>query len=207
MPKILGRTTSINVRKVLWLCAELGLTVEQEQWGIGFRSTDDAGFRALNPNALVPVLIDGDFVLWESNTICRYLAAAHGREDLHPAAPSARAMVDQWLDWQMGELNRAWSYAFMALVRCSPAHRDPAAVAASVAAWNRQMTILEAQLRRTGAYAAGPTFTLADIALGLSTHRWRTTPMARMALPAVAAYLERLGERPGFRLYATSDLP
>ena len=207
MLKILGRSSSINVRKVLWLCAELGLEFEQELWGSGFRSTDDPGFRALNPNALVPVLIDGDFVLWESNAICRYLAAAQGRDDLLPADPRARAPVDQWLDWQMGELNKSWSYAFMSLVRHSPAHGDPAAVEASVAAWNRQMAILDAQLGRTGAYATGTTFTLADIGLGLSTHRWFMTPMARPALPAVDAYYARLSERAGFRLHGRNGVP
>ena len=201
MLKILGRSSSINVRKVLWLCAELGLAFEQEPWGTGFRPTDDPGFRALNPNALVPVLIEGDFVLWESNAICRYLAAVHGRDDLLPADPRARAPVDQWLDWQMGELNKSWSYAFMSLVRQSPTHGDPAAVEASIAGWNRHMAILDAQLGRTGAYATGSTFTLADIALGLSTHRWLMTPMARPALPAVEAFHARLGERAGFRLH------
>src|ERR1700755_530600 len=74
MLQILGKTSSINVRKVLWTCAELGLSFEQEDWGSGFRATDTAEFRALNPNAMVPVIRDGDFVLWESNSIIRYLA-------------------------------------------------------------------------------------------------------------------------------------
>ena len=72
--KILGRTSSINVRKVLWTCQELDLSYEREDWGIGFASTHDPAFLALNPNAQVPVIIDENGVLWESNTICRYLA-------------------------------------------------------------------------------------------------------------------------------------
>ncbi|MEG1116955.1 MAG: glutathione S-transferase N-terminal domain-containing protein, partial [Janthinobacterium sp.] len=75
MLKILGKAASINVRKVLWTCEELDLPYEREDWGSGFRSTDDPAFLALNPNAMVPVLVDGDLVLWESNTICRYLCA------------------------------------------------------------------------------------------------------------------------------------
>ncbi|HBK46617.1 MAG TPA: glutathione S-transferase, partial [Xanthomonadaceae bacterium] len=127
--------------------------------------------RALNPNALVPVLRDGGFVLWESNTICRYLAARERRGDLLPAEPRHRARVEQWMDWQATELNGAWRYAFMATVRRSPAHADPAAIAASVAAWNAAMAILDAQLARAGAWVLGDTFTLADIVLGLSVQR------------------------------------
>ena len=119
MLKILGRASSINVRKVLWTCAEIGLPFEREDWGIGFQPTSDAAFTALNPNALVPVVRDGDFVLWESNTICRWLAAEHRRDDLLPSAPRDRALVERWMDWQATELNSAWRYAFYALVRQS----------------------------------------------------------------------------------------
>jgi glutathione S-transferase len=207
MIKLLGRSSSINVRKVLWLCAELDLPLEQEHWGAGFRDPREPSFLALNPNALVPVLVDGDVVLWESNTICRYLAASRSRPDLLPEGAAARAHVEQWMDWQVAELNRAWSYAFMARVRQSPAHADPGAIDASAAAWNRHMAILDAQLARTGAYACGATFTLADIVLGLSTHRWFATPIERPTLPAVAAYYERLSEREGFRLHGRNGVP
>ena len=90
------------------------------------------------------------------------------------------------------ELNTSWRYAFMGLVRKSPAFTDRAAIEASVASWNRHMALLDAQLQRTGSYAAGPSFTLADIVLGLATHRWFATPMQRPDLPAVEAYYERL---------------
>jgi glutathione S-transferase len=199
MLKILGRASSINVRKVLWTCAEIGLPFEREDWGIGFKPTSDAAFTALNPNALVPVVRDGDFVLWESNTICRWLAAEHAREDLLPSSPRERALVERWMDWQATELNSAWRYAFYALVRQSPQHQDSAQIEASVQQWNRTMGLLDAQLQSTGAYAAGQHFTLADVVLGISTHRWLATPIERPALPHVAAYHERLSERPGFQ--------
>jgi glutathione S-transferase len=205
--KVLGRASSINVRKVLWTAAEAGLDVEREDWGIGFRSTREQEFLALNPNALVPVLIDDDFVLWESNTICRYLAAKSGRTDLLPIAPRARAEVERWMDWQAGELNNAWRYAFMALVRKSAAHTDAAAIAASAADWNRHMTLLDAQLRRTGAHVAGTDFTLADIVLGVSTQRWLATPIERPALPAVQAWFERVSQRPAYRAQGIGTHP
>ncbi|HET9820798.1 MAG TPA: glutathione S-transferase [Burkholderiaceae bacterium] len=198
MLKVLGRESSINVRKVLWTCAEIGLPFEREDWGAGFRPTADPAFRALNPNALVPVLVDGDFVLWESNTICRYLAAEAGRGDLLPEAPRERADVERWMDWQATELNGAWRYAFLGLVRQSPAHQDAAALAASVQAWNRLMALLDAHLEAAGPYVAGATFTLADIVLGLSVARWQATPIERPALSAVAAYAQRLRQRPAF---------
>ncbi len=205
--QVLGRPDSINVRKVLWLCEELGRPYQLELWGAGHRATTDPAFLALNPNGLVPVIRDGDLVLWESNTICRYLAGAAGRGDLLPQAPAARARVEQWMDWQAGELNNAWRGAFLGLVRRSPAHADPALIAASAAAWNRHMAMLDAQLSATGGWAAGSGFTLADIGLGLATHRWFSTPIERPALPAVEAYHARLRERAGFRLHGDNGMP
>ena len=207
MLEVLGRTSSINVRKVLWTCDELALPFGREDWGLGFRSTQAPEFLARNPNGMVPVIVDEGFVLWESNTICRYLAARHGRADLLPLDAQGRARVEQWMDWQAGELNGAWRYAFMALVRQSSAHRDAAAIEASRDSWNRLMQLLEAQLVRTGAYAAGAAFTLADIVLGLAVHRWLMTPIVRPQLPAVAAYVERLRQRPAFHRYASKDNP
>jgi glutathione S-transferase len=207
MLRILGKSASINVRKVLWLCAELDLPFEQEQWGTGFRSTETPEFLSLNPNAMVPVIRDGDFVLWESNTICRYLAAKYMRTDLLPVSPEERARVEQWMDWQATELNNSWRYAFMALVRKSPTYTDTEAIESSVTGWNRHMGILDAQLSRTGAFVAGNTFTVADIVLGLSVNRWFMTPMRRPHLNAVEAYYERLSQRPGYRLYGRNGNP
>ena len=207
MLQILGRSTSINVRKVLWLCTEIDLPYEQQMWGSGFQSTQAPEFLALNPNALVPVIRDGTFVLWESNTICRYLASKHRRTDLLPDEPAPRARVEQWMDWMVTELNTAWRHAFMGLVRKSAAFADPAGIENSIASWNRHMALLDAQLQRSGAYAVGPSFTLADIVLGLATHRWFSTPMQRPALPAVQAYYERLTEREGFRLHGRNGEP
>jgi len=203
--KLLGRLTSINVRKVLWTAAQLDLPLDREDWGAGFRSPQEAGYLALNPNGLIPVLIDGDFTLWESNAICRYLAGKAGATDLLPTEPQARAKVEQWMDWQAGELNNAWRVAFMALVRGQPA--TPEAIELSVASWNRHMGLLDAQLARTGACVCGDTFTLADIVLGLAAQRWKNAPITRVALPAVDAWLQRLAGRPGFADYVGNGMP
>ncbi|WP_458762690.1 glutathione S-transferase family protein [Cupriavidus basilensis] len=200
MLKILGKASSINVRKVLWCCDELGLPFVREDWGSGYRATDTAEFLALNPNAMVPVLDDDGFVLWESNTIIRYLASQYGNGDgaIYPAAARERARVDQWMDWQATELNNAWRYAFMALVRQSLLHRDEREIAASIANWSRHIGILERRLAVTGGYVAGERFTLADIPIGLSVNRWYATPLPHPDYPAVADYFKRLGAREGF---------
>jgi glutathione S-transferase len=207
--RLLGKTSSINVRKVLWTCAEIGLEVDREDWGSGFRPTDDPAFLALNPNAMVPVIVDDGFVLWESNSICRYLATKHGRDDLLPTTARARAQVEQWMDWQAGELNNAWRYAFMALVRQSPAHRDASAVATSVALWNRHVEMLDRHLAASGPFVAGERFTLADVVLGVSVNRWLGTPLPhRPEVPAVSRWFETtLADRPGFAAHCRNGTP
>jgi glutathione S-transferase len=95
----------------------------------------------------------------------------------------------------------------MALVRRSPAHADPQAIAASVREWSRQMALLEQTLAQTGAFVTGERFTLADIPVGLSVQRWVMTPFDKPALPAVADYLARLSERPGFRRHGATGMP
>lgn len=199
--KILGRVSSLNVRKVLWTCAELGLEPEREDWGTGFRAVTEPGFVALNPNAQIPVLVDGDFVLWESNTIIRYLCNGYGGDRLYPAEAKARACVDQWIDWQASELNPSWVYAFQAIVRNSPLHADAALVERSLRQWTQMMTILDHQLEMTDGHVAGVDFSLADVPVGVSVARWFATPIRHKPLPAVDAYLERLKARPGFQAF------
>jgi glutathione S-transferase len=118
-----------------------------------------------------------------------------------------RARVDQWMDWQATDLNRSWSYAFLALVRQSPTHRAAEETAQSIAAWNRNMEILNGQLNATEAFVAGERFSLADIPIALSVNRWLETPFDHPALPAVSAYLERLFDRPGFAQYCRNGVP
>ncbi len=197
--RILGRTASINVRKVLWTCAELDLPFEHVE--------SDPQLLARNPNALVPVIQDGDFVMWESNAICRYLAARQPRATLLPDDPRQRGHVDQWMDWQATELNDAWRYAFLALVRRSSEHTDPAAIAASVANWNRHIGMLDEHFRQGGQFVTGEFFSLADVVLGLSVHRWFHSPIDRPQLDAVRGYYQRLSVRPAFRAHVSPDVP
>ena len=194
------------MRKVLWTCAELGLSLEREDWGGDTRSTSDPAFLAINPGGMVPVLVDGQLVLSQSNAICRYLAAREGRRDLLPVGAGERAVVEVWMDWQASELNNAWRVAFMGRVRKLPDFQDPQAQAASIDAWNAAMTLLDRHLDTSGAYVCGDTFTLADIVLALSTNRWECTPMDRPGLPALAAWMQRLSGRPGFAAHCRNGI-
>ncbi|HEF4762548.1 TPA: glutathione S-transferase [Pseudomonas putida] len=207
--KILGKASSINVRKVLWTCEELGLPYEREDWGSGFASTHSPEFLRFNPNAQVPVIIDENGALWESNTICRYLAGKHHHHynELLPTEPAARARVEQWMDWQAIELNASWVYAFMSLVRKDPEYQDPHRLEVGIRGWSQKMALLEHQLANTKAYVAGSRFTLADIVIGLSVNRWLMTPMERPDLPAVDDYFKRLAQHPGFLKHCCNGLP
>ncbi|MFT4077051.1 MAG: glutathione S-transferase [Asticcacaulis sp.] len=198
MLRILGRVSSLNVRKVLWTCDELGLAYEREDYGIGFAPVDTPSFLTLNPNAQVPVLIEDDFVLWESNAICRYLATG---SPLLPENRQSRAFVEQWMDWQATELNPAWRYAFLGLHWRYPDYQDSERIEASIRAWNDKMALLDVQLARTDAWVTGDTFTLADIVLGISANRWLRTPIPRPDLPAVSDWHSRLCQRKAFLTY------
>jgi glutathione S-transferase len=197
--RVLGRLSSINVRKVLWTCAELDMPFEHVE--------SDPALLAKNPNRLVPVIQDGDFVLWESNTICRYLAGRQPRSALLPHEPEARARVEQWMDWQATELNSAWRYGFYALVRKDPAYTDPQAIARSVESWNARMRLLDEHFARGGQFITGEHFTLADVVLGLSTHRWLASAIERPHLDAVHGYYQRQSVRPAYRAHAHPDVP
>lgn len=168
---ILGRMTSINVRKVCWTADLIGLSYRTEIWGLPDRDPREAEFLKLNPNAQVPVILDDGFVLWESGAIMRYLADKH-RSGLWPKDLKERALVDQWVTWQGTELNPPWMYAVHALLRKNPAYTDRARIEDSLARWTSAMRILEAQLRQTGRFVANDRLSLADIVLALSSHRW-----------------------------------
>lgn len=201
MLKVLGRVTSINVRKVLWALDELGLAYEREDWGMPLRDPKVPEFLALNPNGQVPVLVENEFVLWESNAILIYLALREGA--LLPDQLEQRALTLQWLGWQASELNPPWGYALNALIRKTPGYDDPARVADSMARWTAKMEILEAALG--GSIGSG--FTIADIALGLSVHRWMSMPVEKKELPNVADYYERLMSREAGARWMAPETP
>jgi len=198
MIQILGRANSINVRKVLWVCDELNISFERQEWGRGFQSTQEPKFLQLNPNATIPVLIDHDFVLWQSNSIIRYLANKYDGQAIYPLDAKRRAEIDQWIDWQGIELNNSWMYALMHLIRHSPEHQDLKLVEKSIQSWTKHMFILDQQLEKTGAYIAGENFSLADIVIGLSVQRWHLTPFNKPDYKNIKAYYDLLSQREAY---------
>ncbi len=203
MLRLWGRANSPNVQKVLWLLDELALPYERIDAGLQFGRVNDPDFRALNPNGKIPVLEDGSFVLWETNSILRYLAMQHGGEvgaALYPRSPAARASMDRWLDWQLSTLSPAERVMFWGLVRTQPADRDWAAIQASVAASAVCWRLIEVRLADGGPFVEGRAMTLADIVLGTLVHRWFAVEVeGRPDFPALRRWYEALHARPGFR--------
>ena len=186
---------------------DLGTLHESPSALVGISSLDAPDFRALAPFGLVPVIEDGGFVLSESNSILRYLANKHVRRDLLPDEPEARGRVEMWMDWQATEFNNSWRPAFLGLVRKRPEFQDEQVILRSMAEFNAMVGILDGQLERTCAYVAGEAFSLADIPIGLSVHRWRAMPLDKPNFAHVEAYYQRLCDRPAFARYGKSGGP
>jgi glutathione S-transferase len=198
MLKIWGRKNSVNVQKVMWGIGELGLAHERIDIGGAFGGNREPAYLALNPNGLVPTLQDGDFVLWEGNTILRYLAAHHGKGSLEPADPKARAHAGQWMDWQLSVLGPAIHDAFWGLIRTPPERRDHDAIAKSKAKTTAAIRMLDGQLAKT-AYVAGEAFSMGDIPVGLISYRFRALTPERPALPHFERWFAAISARPAFR--------
>ena len=205
MLKVYGRANSINVRKVLWMLGELGLEFEREDWGRGFRPTDDPVFRKVNPVGVVPVIDDGDFRLRESNAIVRYLAEKHGRADLYPKDLRTRATAEAFMDWASTDFANGMRPVFHGLVVKNPAYIDQVATGAKE--WAQQMAVLEQHLSTGGPYVMGSSFTIGDIPVGLVVNRWYSIKFDKPEFKAVSAYYDRLTERPPYRTCGRNGTP
>src|ERR1700724_3788694 len=127
--KIWGRTTSSNVQKVMWASGEMGLRYERIDVGGPFGKNKEPPYLAMNPNGLVPTLEEEDgFLLWESNSIIRHLAAKHNSATLEPVDLKPRALASQWMDWQLSVMGPAITPVFWGLVRTPPEQRDEKAI-------------------------------------------------------------------------------
>jgi len=198
MLKVWGRKNSANVQKVMWAIGELKLPHERIDIAGAFGKNREAPYLALNPNGLVPTLEDGDLVLWESNTIVRHLARAHGKGSLEPADPKARARASQWMDWQLSVLGPAIHETFWGLVRTAPEKRNLAAIETSKTRTTAAITILDAQLART-AYVAGDEFSMGDIPVGIFGYRFHALVKERPPLPHFERWFAAISARPAFR--------
>jgi glutathione S-transferase len=205
MLNIWGRISSINVRKVVWCAQELGLDFQRTEAGGRFGVVQTAQYLALNPNAMVPTIEDGEgearVTLWESNVIVRYLSARYSAGELYPEPLAARFDAERWMDWQQTTLNPVSGGAFRQWVRTPPAERQPEAIAYSVHATEPLFALLDAHLA-TRAYMLGERFTMADIPLGCEAHRWFGLPpteYTRPSWPHVERWFAALQNRVGAR--------
>jgi len=202
MITVYGRATSSNVQAVMWGIGELGRVHERLDYGHAFGGLDSPEFRALTPHRLIPVIRDGDLVVWESCAILRYLAARYGDGGAFwPADPAARAGVDMWAEWGKTAFSASFTGPiFWARVRTPARARDEAALTAALARFETLLDRLDDRLG-AGRYVTGDAFTLADIVIGHVLFRWFDIDIPRRARPAVEAYYARLAERPAFRTH------
>ena len=186
MITVYGRATSSNVQAVMWGIAELGLTYERLDYGHVYGGTDTPEFRAMNPNGLVPVIRDGDLVMWESCAILRYLGARYGSAPFWPADPVARAPVDMWAEWGKTTLHPRLQRRRSSGPACAPRRRS-ATRRPSPARSQRFDARPRASWRprsAPGPYLLGADFTLADIVVGHLLYRYFTLDIPRPDRPA-----------------------
>jgi glutathione S-transferase len=204
---IWGRANSVNVQKVLWCLAELDIAYERIDAGMAFGKNDRPEYLAMNPNGRVPTLVDGDYVLWESNSIMRYLNLAFGRgSPIYPASPQARAAVDRWLDWTLSTLQPVDRPVFWALVRTPVEKRDMVAIQKDVDAEAVVWRIPEA-LFASRRFIEGDQFTIADIAIGAFARRWfGVEGVSKPKLPNLERWYAQISERPGFAKFVAPPM-
>ena len=196
MIKIWGRVNSVNVKKALWCLDELALEYERTDAGMQYGVVNTPEYRRMNPNGLVPTLDEDGFLLWESHSIVRYLAAKYGKGVLWPMDERARAIANQWMDWAF-TFQGSVRDAFWNLIRTPAEKRDLKAVEASMKKSGELAKILDAALADR-LYVAGP-FSMGDIPIGAEVQRWIRLPFERPKLPNLEAWFERLCARPAFK--------
>jgi len=198
MLKLWGRANSSNVKKVTWLCEEIGLPYERIDAGLAFGVVNTPEYRKLNPNGLVPTIDDDGFILWESNAIVRYLAARHAAGTLWPADLRVRADADRWMDWCATTLAPAFIPVFMNLVRTAPAQRNMQAVEDGSNKTREVLARLDAALAGRS-FVAGDQFSMGDIAFGPVAYLVNNVSFDRPKLANYDAWYARISARPAFR--------
>ena len=198
MIKIWGRNTSVNVQKVMWAVGELDLAHERIDVGGSFGKNNEPAYLTMNPNGLVPTLQDDGFVLWESNSIVRYLAAKHSAGKLEPADLRSRARASSWMDWQLTVAAPALTPVFWGLVRTPPEKRDHAAIESGKIKTIAAMKVLDAQLATT-AFIAGDALSMGDIPVALMAYRFRRLVPERPQLDHLERWFTTIEQRPAFK--------
>jgi glutathione S-transferase len=205
MVRILGRANSINVQKVMWISAEIGLDVERSDIGGAFGGNDKADYLAMNPNGRVPTLVDDDFVLWESNAIVRYMAEKYGASPWQPAKIEDKFHAHQWMDFYITTLHASMTTLFWTLVRTPPEKRDNAAFDKALVEAGKAWTIVDAHLA-DNSFMTGTAPTMGDIPLGCAAYRWHNLDLARPDLPNLKRWYDSLASRLAYQQHVMLPL-
>ena len=207
---IWGRPTSARTQKVLWALAETGIEFEMilasgtmgpngsvdkgnEPYGV----VDTPEYLAMNPNGTVPTIKDGDFTLWESNSVIQYLAMKYAPEPLFGDDLETFASASRWMDWEGNMFLPHQHTLVMHLVRLPPEERDPAQVEGARQALLRPLKIIDSQLAKTS-FISGERFTMGDIPIGIRVHRWFLFDLETPDFPNLSRWYEVIRQRPGF---------
>ena len=208
---IWGRTNSINVQKVLWVCEDLNIAHRRIDAGMEHGVNKTPEYLHINPNGLVPTINDGGFILWESHAVMRYLirrsesAVSPNVESLYPVNIKGAALVDQWLDWVNTVAWPAMRPLFWGWVRLKPEERNLQDLENSRQLVIKALTMFDVHLKNS-TYAAGEYFTLADIPISLIVYRWFNLPIDRPHFEHLERWYTLVGKRAGFKKYCTSPL-
>ena len=205
MIKILGRPNSVNVQKVMWTAAEIDVYVDRQDIGGAFGGNDTEDYLAKNPNGRVPTLVDGDFVLWESQAIVRYLSERHGAAPWYPETLQDRGLCSQWMDWYIANLHPAMTVMFWQLIRTSDADRNNAAVATAAVDAAKEWAILDKHLENN-AYLLGDELTMGDVPLGCAAYRWHSMDIERPELPNLKRWWDSLVARDAYKKHVMLPL-
>ena len=198
MLEVWGRPYSSNVIPVIWAAAEVGVEWQLKLAGGSFGQLDTPAFAAMNPNRMIPSIRDGDFALWESNAIIRYLCDRYAKGTLSPEDMQERALTDQWMEWCQTRAFPPVIQAFFATVRTEPEKRDPALIEKHTAEAANVLPILDAHLSDR-AFMLGDHFTMADIPLGCVAYRYFNIDIQRPSLPNIEDWYARLQQRPAYQ--------
>ena len=193
-----GRKNSYNVLKVLWALAELKIDYTHHDVGSNAGDLETPEFLAMNPHARIPVLVDKGSVIWESNTIVRYLSAAYGENLLWIDDPLQRSYADRWMDWELATLEPDFMGLFWGFYRKAEGKRDYVQIENSKSNCEQHFRMLDDHLEKND-FLAGDAFSMGDIPAATYLYRYFEMGMAVEKPANVMAWYQRLSSRKAFQ--------
>lgn len=197
MLRIWGRRSAFNVQKALWAIGELDLDYSHVNAGGDAGGLDEPAYRAMNPHGRIPVIDDDGLIVWESNSIIRYLGAKYGHGRLWNPDPAARSLADRWMDWGLANAQRDFLDLFWGYYRTPEQNRDLDYVAERFKRCADNYQLLDRHLANQP-YLAGENFTMAEIPVGTTLFRYFSMDIDRPDVPNVEAWYARLCQRPAY---------